>query len=115
MTEPYEVYSKSQIVITQTHLLRNQLVTILKVTLCQATYKSMGNPKTPQKSQIITPTSMGGKERRAAVKVWKNWAESCARINLLRILIRDGIGLSKVEEFNLGIQSKFRSKKFQES
>ena len=75
----------------------------------------MGNPPPPKIPVSITPSLMGGKERRAKVKLWKNLAESSARINLLRILIREGIGLNEVEEFGMGLQSKFKSQKFKNS
>ena len=72
----------------------------------------MGNPKPPTTPVSSTPTRIGGKERRAKVKLWRNLAESSARINLLRVLIKDGIGFNEIEEFEMGLQSKFRSTKF---
>ena len=72
----------------------------------------MGNPKPPTTPVSSTPTRIGGKERRAKVKLWRNLAESSARINLLRVLIKDGIGFNEIEEFEIGLQSKFKSTKF---
>ena len=63
----------------------------------------MGNPKPPTTPVCSTPTRIGGKERRAKVKLWRN---------LLRVLIKDGIGFNEIEEFEMGLQSKFKSKKF---
>ena len=77
----------------------------------------MGTPK-PTKPVVTnnTPNKLiGGKDRRVAVKLWKNLAESVSRTNLLRVLIKEGMGLSDLEEFNLGIQRSFKSNKFQEN
>ena len=40
-------------------------------------------------------------------------AESEARINLLKVLIREGRGLKEIEDFNMGLASKYKSKRFQ--
>ena len=61
--------------------------------------------KTP--SQVL-----GGSDRRVALKVWRSLAESMARVNLLKTLIKEGMGLAELEEFNLGVSSKFKSTKF---
>ena len=55
-----------------------------------------------------TPTEdVGGMSRREAVRLWTDLAESETRMNLLRILIKEGMGLPELEEFNLGLASKF--------
>ena len=72
----------------------------------------MGIPTTNTIPVSTTPTGIGGKERRVKVKLWRNLAESCARINLLKVLIKEGIGLNEIEEFNLGLRSKFKSTRF---
>ena len=66
------------------------------------------------KNQIFkTPSQeLGGTDRRVALSVWKSLAESLARVNLLKTLIKEGMGLAELEEFNLGISSKFKSSKF---
>ena len=69
------------------------------------THKTNPNSKTP--SQVL-----GGKERREAVKIWQSVAESKARINLMRNLIKEGMGLAELEEFEIDLCSKFRSSKF---
>ena len=66
------------------------------------THKTNPNSKTP--SQVL-----GGKERREAVKIWQSVAESKARINLMRNLIKEGMGLAELEEFEIDLCSKFRS------
>ena len=72
----------------------------------------MGNPITTNLTVLNTPTSIGGQERRVKVKLWRNLAESYSRINLLRVLIKEGIGLNEIEVFKMGLKSKFKSKKF---
>ena len=72
----------------------------------------MGSTNKQQTPVFITPTGMGSKESRVKVKLWRNLAESSARINLLRALIKEGIGLNEIEGFNLGLRSKFKSNKF---
>ena len=67
---------------------------------------------------VITSASnpvLEGPDRRAALKLLKNYSESSARINLLKVLISEGFGLQEVEKFSLDIQRKFRSKKFKNS
>ena len=60
-----------------------------------------------------TPTEdVGGMSRREAVRLWTDLAESEARMNLLKILIKEGRGLPELEEFNLGLVNKFKSSKF---
>ena len=78
--------------------------------------KSNGTPKFQQSDFYKTPSQalLGGKERRVAVKTWTNLARSETRINLMRILVKEGRGVAELEHFNLGIASKFRSLKFQE-
>ena len=68
----------------------------------------------PQQNQFIkTPNQvLGGSDRRVALRVWKSIAESMARVNLLKALIKEGMGLAELEEFNLGVSSKFKSSKF---
>ena len=75
----------------------------------------MGNPKPPKIPVSSTPNSIGGIERRVKVKLWKNVAESSARINLLKVLIKEKLGLNEIEKFNLGLQCKFKSNKFKNS
>ena len=61
----------------------------------------------------MTPSQeLGGSDRRVALRVWKSLAESVARVNLLKVLIKEGMGLAELEEFNLGVSSKFKSSKF---
>ena len=55
---------------------------------------------------------LGGDYRREAGKIWKELAQSEARVNLIRILVRDGMGLSELEEFEVGLANKFKSTKF---
>ena len=62
--------------------------------------------------QDTSRIKLGGKCRREATKVWIDLAHSEARTNLINILVREGIGLSEIEEFELGLVSKFRSTKF---
>ena len=67
---------------------------------------------------VITSASnpvLEGPDRRAALKLLKNYSESSARINLLKVLISEGFGLQEVEKFSLDIQRKFRSKKSKNS
>ena len=40
-------------------------------------------------------------------------AESESRINLLKVLIKEGRGLKEIEDFNMGLASKYKSKRFQ--
>ena len=72
----------------------------------------MGNPKSNSSVSNTTPARIGGKETRMKVKLWKSLAVSSARINLLRVLIREGLGFNEIEEFEMGLQSKFKSLKF---
>ena len=69
--------------------------------------------KTNPSQLLKTPSQVpGGPDRRVALKVWKSLAESIARVNLLKMLIKEGMGLAELEEFNLGVSSKFKSTKF---
>ena len=65
-------------------------------------------------SQTPSPV-LGGKERREAVNLWKSIADSKSRINLMRVLIKEGMGLAELEQFQLDLSSKFRSSKFTSS
>ena len=56
---------------------------------------------------------LGGNSRREAGRIWRDLAVSEARINLLKVLIKEGRGLKEIEDFNMGLASKFKSKKFQ--
>ena len=58
--------------------------------------------------QHTSRPKLEGKCRREAAKVWIDLAHSEARTNLINILVREGIGLSELEEFELGLVSKFR-------
>ena len=49
---------------------------------------------------------------REAAKIWNSVAESEARTNLLKCLVREGRGVAELEEFNLGQINKFKSNKF---
>ena len=74
---------------------------------------STGTPTNNSQSHIKTPSQvLGGKDRRVAAEVWRSHGESTARVNLMKILIKEGMGLAELEEFNLGISSKFKSNKF---
>ena len=75
----------------------------------------MGSPINKQTPVFISPTGMGSKETRVKVKLWRSLAESSARMNLLRILMKEGIGLNEIEGFNLGLRSKYKSNKFKNS
>ena len=55
-----------------------------------------------------------GKDRRVAVKLWKSVADSIARVSLLKSMIKEGMGLAELEEFNLNLERCYKSKKFQE-
>ena len=69
--------------------------------------QSNGTPKFQQSDFYKTPSQalLGGKERRVAVKTWTNLARSETRINLMRILVKEGRGVAELEHFNLGIVS----------
>ena len=69
----------------------------------------MGSPINKQTPVFISPTGMGSKETRVKVKLWRSLAESSARMNLLRILMKEGIGLNEIEGFNLGLRSKYKN------
>ena len=69
--------------------------------------------KTQSKVNNKTLTSIvRGSSRRDAARIWSNLAESEARMNLLKVLVKEGRGVAELEEFNLGLASKFKSKKF---
>ena len=73
----------------------------------------MGTPTKNNYSSYKTSSQvLEGRERREGVKLWKNAAESKARINLMMSLKREGLGLAELEEFNLNLGSKYRSQKF---
>ena len=44
--------------------------------------------------------------------MWNSLAESEARTNLMKILVKEGRGVSELEEFSIGITNKFKSEKF---
>ena len=75
----------------------------------------MGNPTPIKTSVSTTPSSIGGQERRVKIKVWQKVAESSARLNLLKALIKEKIGLNEIEEFSIGLQCKYKSQKFKNS
>ena len=88
-------------------------VAMLSQSSAKPSTASMGTP--PQQnshSKTLSEQLLGGKERRAAAKVWRNLGESMARVNLMKALIKEGMGLAELEEFNLGLSSKFKSSKF---
>ena len=68
-------------------------------------------PRTPKQ---VTLTELGGAVRREAVRIWSNVAVSEARVNLMQSLVREGRGLAELEVFNLNLEGRFKSKKFQE-
>ena len=65
----------------------------------------MSTTQTKQNSvHTKTPrTVLGGKCRREAQKIWIDLAESEARANMIGILVKEGIAVNEVEEFELGI------------
>ena len=66
-----------------------------------------------QTNTVISKTPshvLGGTERRAALKVWNSLGQSMARVNLLKTLIKEGMGLAELEEFNLGVSSKYQGR-----
>ena len=77
----------------------------------------MSTTQTKQNSvHTKTPsTVLGGKCRREAQKIWIDLAESEARANMIGILVKEGIAVNEVEEFELGIINKFKSTKFKNS
>ena len=72
----------------------------------------MSDPKPKSHSSKTPSPVLGGMEAREAAKLWKSIAESMARINLMRSLIKEKVGLAEIEEFSLDLSSKFRSYKF---
>ena len=80
--------------------------------LCQAQYKSMGTPTQPNPVSSNTQSlTLRGKDRRVAVKLWKSVADSVSRINLLKHLIKEGMGLAELEYFSKGLERCYKSKK----
>ena len=81
--------------------------------LCQAQYKSMGTPTKPNSVSNNTQSQvLRGKDRRVAVKLWKSVADSVARINLLKNLIKEGMGLAELEYFSKGLERCYKSSKY---
>ena len=78
--------------------------------------KNIGTSKNKFQDFIKTPSQilLGGKDRRVAVRVWTNLAKSEARLNLMQTLVKDGRGVADLENFGIGVASKFKSRKFQE-
>ena len=63
-----------------------------------------------------TPTTrIGGICRREAAKIWINTAESEARINLIKSLVKEGRGVRELEEVTLNLASKYKSQKFKKT
>ena len=86
---------------------------ILKQCSAKTNTDSMVTSTTTQNIVHNTPSPvLGGPERRVALKVWRSLGESTARVNLLKILIKEKMGLAELEEFNLGVSGKFKSTKF---
>ena len=73
----------------------------------------MGTTNTPNLALPSTPTRIvGGVCRREATRIWISTAESEARINLMKKLLKEGRGLNELEEFHINLAGKFKSKKF---
>ena len=71
---------------------------------------------TPILASSSTPTEqVGGICRREAAKIWKNTAESEARVNLIKSLIKEGRGVRELEEVTLSLASKYKSQKFKKN
>ena len=69
----------------------------------------MGTPKPTQKASNDTQSqTLRGKDRRVAVKLWKSVADSIARASLLKSMIKDGMGLAELEEFNLNLERCYK-------
>jgi hypothetical protein len=47
-------------------------------------------------------------------KVWRNIAASENRLILMKELLELGVGFGEIEQFNLDLESKFRSEEFKE-
>ena len=69
------------------------------------TNRSQASPSTPS-------NQIGGICRREAAKIWNSTAESEARINLIKLLIKEGRGVRELEEVTLNLASKYKSQKF---
>ena len=64
-------------------------------------------------ASIKTPTTkIGGICRREAAKIWTSTAESEARVNLIKSLIKEGRGVRELEEVTLNLASRYKSQKF---
>ena len=89
----------------------NQPTQVIITTLPGSLYITMNTTKTT--NNIVyqnTPVNkLGGSCRREAEKIWKDLAHSEARTNMIAALVKDGIGLNEIEEFELGLASKYRS------
>ena len=48
-------------------------------------------------------------------KTWRSLAASESRLNLMCELLKYGVGFAEIEEFNLDLQCKFRSRDFKEN
>ena len=66
------------------------------------------------KPVISLPTMEGQDLSSAMIKSWKNLAASECRLSLMMELLKLGVGFAEIEEFNLDLSSKFRSKGFKE-
>ena len=103
-------------VITTTTLLDNNITTLsTQNTLPKTCNRSapritfVPNFPTFQKPVPNTSTKMEGEERRVLSNLWRQIAESEARILLLGDLIKIGVGLAELETLGDNINSKFKS------
>ena len=55
---------------------------------------------------------MEGQERRVMARAWNQVAECEERIDLMKALVRLGVGVAEVEEIGISIHSKFKSNNF---
>ena len=71
-------------------------------------------PNPTNYSQATLNLDRRGKELREEEKVWKGVAASESRIELMKVMIKQGIAFADLEEFGLEFQNKIKSKKLKE-
>ena len=99
------------------HLVLKTTRTCLAYALVSLILRSMGTTTTNQiLASTSTPTDqVGGISRREAAKIWTSTAESEARINLIKSLIKEGRGVRELEEVTLSLAGKYKSQKFKKN
>ena len=72
-------------------------------------------PKSPKKLKHSDITSLiDGKDLGDMTELWKDTAESDARLYMIAELKNKNVGFNEIEQFGLGLKYSFKSEKMQE-